>query len=380
MNENSNSINIIPDFDQFLKIIEFIPHYLYLEKSSDDKKYFINSTLNCLTNMKSFIEYLSNFYSNNSSDYRYKLIEKIKDIFDFVKENKNKEDIKYKPDFLTEVILNKIKLFKNISNHDPRLLIDNILNIWLNGNNKDEQESHLLNSLNFLNIDDNSYEVLNKSSSESNTKPKDINEIAKINIVIKNNQVCPNLNCKKTNYFYKSFSTFHFYLMPNLEKEYTLIDCFNDFLKKENEETEYICEFCSNIFKNKSDCLFYQLPEQLIILIYYENIIKNYEKFFYSFEEILDFSNCKYIDKNVKYKKYFLSSFILCKYPKDEKEYFYTFCRKDKDSSFLIYNNNEKKVREHGKVIKRQTKRLKNDQFDKRQSFPYVLIYTAYEN
>ena len=82
----------------------------------------------------------------------------------------------------------------------------------------------------------------------------------------------------------------------------------------------------------------------------------------------------------MKYKKYFLSSFILCKYPKDENEFFYTLCRKDKDSSFLIYNNNEKKVREHGKVIKRQTKRLKNDQFDKRQSFPYVLIYTAYEN
>ena len=105
MNENSNSIYIIPEFGQFINIIEFIPHYLYLEKSPDDKKYFINSTLNCLTNMKSFIEYLSNFYSNNSSDYRYKLIEKIKDIVDFAKENKNKEDIKYKADFLIEVIL-----------------------------------------------------------------------------------------------------------------------------------------------------------------------------------------------------------------------------------------------------------------------------------
>ena len=168
--------------------------------------------------------------------------------------------------------------------------------------------------------------------------------------------------------------------MPNSEKEYTLNDCLNDFFKKEYEESEYNCLHCSRIFGSKCKSFFYQLPEQLIILIYYENLINNPKNFFYNFSEELYFSNNEYIDKYVKYRKYFLSSMIVCKFPKTEKEFFYTFCRKYKDSNFLIFNNNEKKVGTHGKIIKRQTKRLKKDPFDEKLSFPYVLIYTAFDN
>ena len=87
-----------------------------------------------------------------------------------------------------------------------------------------------------------------------------------------------------------------------------------------------MCSKCSNIFKIKSESLFYQLPEAIIILIYYgkENN-NNYKNYYYDFEEILDFTNDEYMDKNIKNKKYFLSSIITCKYQKSEKEYFYTF-------------------------------------------------------
>ena len=206
----------------------------------------------------------------------------------------------------------------------------------------------------------------------------------KISIAIKKLKTCPSSICGKISQFYKSFPIFHFYLEENLKKEYSIKDFINDYFKKENEiEDEYMCLYCSKITKIKSKSLFYQLPEAIIILIYYgkENNNTNYINFYYDFEELLDFSNDEYMDKNVKNKKYFLSSIITCKYPKTEKEYFYTFCRKDYDSDFLIYYTKEYKgVRVHGKNIGRQIKRLKNNEYDQKQSYPYVLIYTSLEN
>ena len=390
----SKSINI-PDFLNFEK---YIPHYLYLQKSPEDTKYFINSTLNCLTNMKSFLEYLYNIYNNDLPEEFFVLKQNIKQMYTNIKEENKKEEknninnnlnieeeinnkkdkminLEFNTNELTKYILIKLIPFKNNSkNHDPRLLIDCILHLWIEKNLEQEKS---ISDLNYLDIDDdNSLEVFNKSFIKSYIYKSNKPEMQRINIIFKNIQNCP--NCKKISEFYKTLPTLHFYLMPNLEKEYTLIDCFKEYIRKENKETEYICSQCSKICHN-SENIFIEFPEQMIILIYYENIENNYQNFFYSFEEILDFSNSDFVDKNVKLKKYFLSSFILCKYPKNEDEFFYTLCRKDKESSFLIYNNNEDKVREHGKIIKRQIKRLKNSNYDEKQSFPYVLIYTAFD-
>ena len=397
----------IKEFDEYLNFGKYIPHHLYLEKSADDNKFFINSTLNCLTNMKSFLEFLNIIYDNgNLSDNFYALKQNINIMFTIIKEENNnikeennnikeennyinnikennnieekKNKMIYNTNDLTKKILLKITLFKDKSNQDPRLLIDYILHLWIEKNILEQENFLDTINLNYLNIkDDSSSEDINKSFIKSYTYESKNLKIEKINFVLKNIQKCP--YCKKISEFYKTFPTLHFYLTPNSEKEYTLIDCFKDYIRKENKEKEYICSQCSKKIKN-SENFFIELPEQFIVLIYYENIENNYEKFFYSFEEILDFSNSDFIHKNVKLKKYFLSSFILCKFPKNEEEFFYTLCRKDKDSNFLIYNNKERKVREHGKNIKRQIKRLKNGNFDRKQSFPYVLVYTSLDN
>ena len=213
---------------------------------------------------------------------------------------------------------------------------------------------------------------------------KETNErkIERINITIKKFKTCPNLKCGNISEFYKSFPTFHFYLEENPIKEYSIKNFINDYFKKENEaEDEYKCSKCSNIFKIKSKSLFYQLPEAIIILIYYGKENNNYKNYYYDFEEILDFTNDEYMDKNIKNKKYFLSSIITCKYPKSEKEYFYTFCRKDYGSNFLIYYSKEDKgVRVHNAKINRQIKRLKKEEYDREKSYPYILIYTSLEN
>ena len=336
-----------------------------------------------LTNIKSFLEYLFYFNDLNSSDYFNTLRDTINEINKKIEENeKMNENVQIKEndekiELFNNLILKEIKLFKNPLNHDPRLLIDYIFNLFLNVNSKNEQES-ISNILSpeFVNKSINeSYTLLNNATIIGNNQEKN-EKIEKINYVIKKEITCPDLNCCFISEFNKSFPTLHLYLKDNSEKEYTINECINNYFEKENEESEYMCSKCSKIFKNKSKSFFTKLPETLFIFIYYSNDFNN-KKYYYNFEEILDITNNKFIDKKIKYKKYFISSIIACKFPKTEKEFFYTFCRKENNSEFLIYYSEEKKVKKHGKNIERQIRRLKNQDYDEEQSFPYVLIYTA---
>ena len=416
----------IPEFDEHLGLGNYIPHSYKLKNSKDDTKFFINSTLNCLTNIKSFLEYLFYFNEFNASEYYLILRDAIKEINNNIeiieKKNKNENIKEEKIESFNHLILNEIKLFKNKSNHDPRLLIDFIFNAFLNVSNKDEQESILnilsYDSLNKSNSIDhlikNSYnELLNHSTLFRNNINKNENfekknllnkttiersenlektdllddatiignnrekkeNFEKMNFVITKEITCPDLNCSFITKFNRSFPTLHLYLSDNSEKEYTINECINNYFEKENEESEYMCSKCSKIRKNKSKSLFYKLPETLFIFIYYVNDFKN-KKYYYKFEEILDLTNNTYVDKKVQYKKYFISSIITCKFPKTEKEFFYTYCRKDNNTDFLIYNSEEKKVRHFGNNIERQIHRLKDKDYDEKQSFPYVLIYS----
>ena len=384
MEKSSSCDQPIPEYPNYLNFGEYIPHYLKLEKSEDDESYFINSTLNCLTNIKSFIEYLYS-YKLNSYEYFNVLYRTIKfEIIDYIKENKNQKKLmkNRKIEEFNNLILKKIKLFENKINHDPRVLIDCIFHLFLDVNNKDNSSiTSNISSLNFLNINDYNSNEFENSFMEDNIKVSDNPKTEKINIVIEKTNICPNSYCGNKNIFYKFFSTFHFCLQENSENEYTIIECLNEYFKKENEESEYICSKCSHLFKIKSKTKFHKLPNDLIISIHYINKNDNNSKFYYKFEEILDLTNCFFIEKeNIINKKYFLSSFIVRKYPKNKNKFFYTFCRKNEDSEFLIYNTNNKGVTKHGKIIKRQVNRLKNEEYDENLSFPYVLVYSILEN
>ena len=366
----------IPDFEVYLDYDKYIPHYLKLEKNDLDTKNFINATLNCLTNISSFLEYIYKFNEISSSSKYFKILyNEIKQIYSNIG-NKNK---KYNPEQFTKLIF---YLFEKQSiQHEPRTLIDYIFNFFLNINKNEMQESIAgkkdgKTDCNYLKIDDSSYNELDCNFIE--TKKIDIKKLKedKLEIIIEKVQTCQNEKCREISKFYKHFPILHFYLNPNSEKEYTLGDCFNEFFKKENEESEYICSKCSKINKCESKSSFCQIPKSLIIFIYYEN--KNNEElkeFYYKFEKEIDFSNSNYISDDIKSKKYFLSSIIECKSPKKNNEHFYTFCRKENNSKFLIYNTNEKDVRDHGKNVDRQTARLKNEPPEKR-GYPYVLVYT----
>ena len=86
------------------------------------------------------------------------------------------------------------------------------------------------------------------------------------------------------------------------------------------------------------------------------------------------------MDEDIQFKEYFLSSLIVCKFPKIEKrKFYYTYCRKNKESNYIIYNSKDKDIRDIKEKFKFVQNILKKEKIEKEnssKSYPYVLIYT----
>lgn len=419
-NEESSSNGTPPDFEEYLGFEKYIPHKIKLIKSNnenyneknEDNNNFINSTLYCLTNLKYFLVYLYKCHDLESKPFKA-LNQAIKSIYDNIKEDK-KECNSF---FFNKFIMNNINLFKNELYKNPRILIDCILNKFflmnnsinlssiksnlsiINANlssikqNTPSTESESLNSnersifyLNQLSLDNTSSESeINFSVKESYGIEQNTYIEDKISIVIKKTRKCSNINCGETKTIYKNMTTLHFNLKDN-NKEYSLYDCFDEFLKKEKENDEKgKCSICSKGKICVEDIKFYKFPESIIIFIYYgeEKDQDEFKHFYYNFEEILDFSNInsRFVDDNLKNEKYFLSSLIACKFPKvkkdpnkDVRESFYTFCRGDKDSKYVVYT--EELILDN-RNVKNKVKKLKTNELDPKKSYPFVLVYTS---
>jgi hypothetical protein len=400
-NEESSSLDLPPEFEEYLNFEAKIPHKLTLVKSNSDKNNeknpdinpdknnFINSTLYCLTNLKYFLEYLYKCQDLDSASFKI-----LKQVVTSIYDNINNGKKEFNSDFFTKFILGKIKLFENKLYHNPRILIDCVLNKFFLVNNSynssisnpelsdsNAKSIFFLNQYNIDNTNTNSdinFSVKESYGIEQNTYIED-----KISIVIKKTRKCPNINCGETETIYKNMTTLHFNL-KDINKEYSLYDCFDEFLKKENDKNGK-CSKCSKENKCIGNSLFYKFPESIIILIYYGEEKNNdeFKHFNYNFEEIIDFSNLynKFVDDQLKNKKYFLSSLIACKFPKieknpdkDEGELFYTFCRGNKDPKFVVYNN---EFILENRIVNKQIKKLKTEAVDPKKSYPFVLIYTS---
>jgi hypothetical protein len=301
--------------------------------------------------------------------------------------------------------LNNIKLFENKSYRNPRILIDCILNEFFLMNNSSNLLSikSNLSSIKEESPNSNSNEIsilfFNQFSLSSTSSNSTINFSVKenygieqntyiednISIVIKKTRKCSDINCGQTETIYKNMKTLHFNL-KDIKKEYSIYDCFYEFLKKEKENDEKgKCSKCSKGKICVEDNIFYKFPESIIILIYYgeEKDNDEFTHFNYNFEEIIDFSKIN-VDDKLKNEKYFLSSLIVCKFPKvendpnkDEGELFYTFCRGDKDSNFVVYNEN---FILDNRNVKNKIKKLKTEGLDPKKSYPFVLVYTSIKN
>lgn len=366
MDGNDESSSNKKELSDFIETLD-LPHQIKLEENV--KNSFINATIHCLTNIRIFLDRIYSLESFN--DYH-------SIFFDITKSLTTESSISLRADHKKFVgfILSDIT-FIDKSNHDSRILIDFILNRFLKIYNID-YEKEINEILNILKNPQNHISQLN-SFSENIFNFKMPDDKNNYKIILKKSKKCPNEGCKKVSYYYKSISTLHFKLDYNEDKIYTLNECFDNFLKNEKKENEF-CSYCKKNYDNmETKILFNNLPNIIIIFIYYGNEKNDYQKFYYKFDEILDFSKMNVTVDEIKENKYFLSSVIACKYPKDkEKELFYTFCRKDIGSKYIVYNNNYINDKIHhinNKIIK-----LKDEELDKKRGFPYVLVYTYLEN
>ena len=363
MDDNSTSQNISQDMTDKLELDSNIPHKMKLLNPNIKSYYnnnFINATIHCLTNIKGFIRDIyssANVVENGQIFYNM-----ITSIYEDIKEKKEK----YDPESFHKQILIKLHIFEDKTLREPRVLIEYIFNNLLIVDR--EIYSEVLSYVDSSNIQLNSFSLNISNLEKKNFEPD------KTKYNIKKIRICSNQDCKAESYFYKAFKLLKFYLNDK-NKEYSIYDCFLDFLKNESKKTEYKCSHCSKNSDSESKTSFFFLPDYLILLIYYGKD-NNCQDFYYKIEDELDFTDKDYIDAKIPNKKYILWSIIFCKFPKEEeKEIFYTYVIKDKN--YIVYNNND--IREH--EIKsngiKHLKKLKTSDFNKERSFPYVLIYTA---
>ena len=401
MSNNTTIISDAPNYKEYLKLENCLHNLLFRDEDINEKEKYSSfySVLNCLTNN---YFYMNHFLSLNPNNEEIKLFYYMMcDIYKDIEANNISQSTKLVKEY-RKSLDNSIKI------KDPRILIMNILVKTLNKKSihnslkssgksgeksfqfensnesmKKEIENFLSNSgvkiLSLLGSCDISSEEVYRWETEF-IKEKYPNEIKDVVV-----QAVPydNIKGKKTKKFrYSNFIEFN---LGNKEvNTFTLSICLKNYLKDikgyDDPEIKGISDSDKFVELKK---VFYILPEILIIIIFYGNDNdENLEYCRYDFDEIINLNKAEYselLGPEIKYKKYFLSELIVCKFPKQYNEFYYTYCRKNISDKYNIYNSKEKKVRT-GQDVKNKLKKEKDTSLQDTTSYPFVLVYNAIKN
>lgn len=401
---SNNTTVMITDAQNFFEFVElelndWLHNLIFRDEELTEKeKYsFFYSVLYCLTT-HSF--YMKHFLSLDPTNEDIKLFHAMMvDIYKDIKDNNFSSSIKSIKDYRKSI--DESGIIK-----DPRILLMKILikafnkksiHNSLKSSDKsgdksaglgDSNESMIKELENFLS--NSSVKLLSLLSSSCDisfeevyrweTEPiKDKNETENKHVVI---QAVPydNIKDKKIKKFrYSNFIEFN---LGNKEVDtFTLSVCLKNYLKDIKRADQPDIKGLSDSDKLvELKKVFYMLPEILVIIISYGNDKdENLEKCHYDFDEILNFDKAEYnglLGPEIKYKKYFLSELIVCKFPKKYNEFYYTYSRRDKSDKFNIYNSKEKKVRK-GLEVKKILKKMNDTSLGGTTSYPFVLVYNA---
>ena len=365
----------VENFEDFLNLDKIFPHSLsFLKEKEKDKKYsFMYATLYCLTNQKLFMHHILNLSKTNTAknlkDYEFFLmVESIKKDIDI--SNQKSSDFNGSDETLEFIKTFKFSLGNEIN--EPRILmryifIDILTSLNNNSSNNSEIPSSGILASNKNNFSSNF--SLKNSLKRSFDWSNNLNLDNEYNIIIKTTGIQQNIKYRYSSYL-------KFYLKEN--KTNTLIDCLNEYLKYSRDDNLYTNKSNKSLFYKNN--IYIKLPQTLIILIYFGKNKEEPHNYLYNFDEILDLKNVEFVDQNIKYKKYFLSAMIVCKFPEQENKYFYTFFRRDINSLFRIYNSKDNQINDI-KDTKKELEHLKQEKQCERKnikSYPYVLIYTAF--
>ena len=333
MNTNSNfsdnsgkSMELDADYKENCDINFSLPKIGF--KKDLETNNYLNSSIQCLTNIK----ILSQFMLFNS---------------DYVKEP-------------NEIDNNNVNRFKYCE-------IINSLIVNLNENN--EKINEFLKKLKEYISNERQYNC----ESKDNQNPKELikfllKEFNDINLLPEEIKIIFTKNCScKENLEIDDLCIIEFDIMEttryfNTNRKLTIYDCFDNYFKSLNNKKKFKCEVC----KKNVNVSVKKLPSILIIFINYGFDKNSYYENAYEFDENIHFKNFN--------KEYFLSGMIACKNIGTYFELFYTFSRLDKNSNYTLYNGSE--VRNNLKITNK-LKKQKIDLKDKKQSWPFVLIYVG---
>ena len=376
--------------DDRLNLDENLPHKLSFIESKKIEDSFMYSSLYSLTNtklyMKRFLPIMKTEVSKGEKDYEF--FELMKNIYD---------DINNKNEKCNEQTLELIKKFKDsLGNEikDPRVLIRYILVGLLT-----LREIEIKKELKKTNSDISDF----LSGAPINALGSNVNERLSCNVDLDmslmrsfdwtdNQQDLDNdeynIIIKKISNENKSEYGIYNYIKLYLSEEkkvYTLEQCLEDYLKGSDDPLlTNVSSPNKIIFSDIDKKLYYKFPKSIIIFIYYKKNDKDEENplnYFYNFSESLNLSKANFVDEDIQFKEYFLSSLIVCKFPKnEERKFYYTYCRKNKESNYIIYNSKDKDIRdikEKFKFVQNILKKEKIEDKNSSKSYPYVLIYTA---
>ena len=296
------------------------------------KNNFLPATLHCLINIKFLTDYLSTLKDIDDNQKLKKYIELINEIKDKSTNEENKciSLDKYEDELLKDI---------NKNNYEPQFLLEHLLK---------EFKSYLLNKFKTSKISDNMNIKL-----QNTTQKRKCKECGKI------------IECKEEEKLFLEY---------DLTQNYTNInDCLKNYIQIKEKEVTIKCESCNKEAQYEVKRIYSKLPNVLLIFVKYgeDKKIKNMKiNEEISFDDFID-----NIHENDKKKKYYLSSLICVRQFKKKNEHFHTFCRKSKSKKDKYYCFNGEKIHEV-QDVDNKLKKEEKDLDDRKERFPYILIYT----
>ena len=312
---------------------------------------FMASTLHCLININFLTNFITNFDTNSiKNDFFEKYKELLNDLISLNNKNDNDNDNKKISLKTFEQFLFSKEEYKNENNHNPKFLINNMIN---------EFNLYIFSEFKNSKIADNFYITLQK---------------------VRKCSICNNYS--EDTKIEEKFLIFDFCKLYNDkkgDKKLDIYDCLKSYTNEDYEDVKLQCDFCKKETEHKIRIIFKSLPNILIFFVDYGNNNNLEFKGDFTFNDTITFDEkllptIKNVEINYKNKEYYLSSLICVREIMSKKEHYHTFCRENEHENYYCYNGDMiHEVKNINNKIGKDIIQLNN----KKERLPYALIYIS---
>ena len=288
-NNDNNKVNIYADKNLHTQ-----------SKESNISFSYINAFLQCLCNIKEFVNCFKNYKIKEAipkESQNEKLSTSFKLLIDKLYQDNTKEIKRvYTPIDLIEKISNINPLFEDISTNNEKDLINFIIMTLHEELNETQINPNYALESNYENIFEIQKDKIQMYTKFVNSFNKSHNSFIQSLFFAVNYNMCQCLNCQALTY---NFQIYYYLFFPleevrkfksnynNIINELNLSDCF-DYARSENimkDDNAVYCNYCKQISTNSMRTMLFSSPEILIIILNRENNIK------INFDFILNLSN-----------------------------------------------------------------------------------------